>query len=151
MISSFRPNMDRSPSPGNDGRSTRHWPAGRAVADGKSVYLRDVLASEGDEFPEAREIVRQDGVRTVLTVPLMREGESIGVIILRRTEVQPFTDKQMALLKTFADQAVIAIQNTRLFNETKEALAQQTATCRSAERHQRLGRRHRAGVRKDPR
>jgi GAF domain-containing protein len=106
----------------------RQWPAGRAVADGKSVYLRDVLASEGDEFPEGREIVRQDGVRTVLTIPLMREGESIGVIILRRTEVQPFTDKQMALLKTFADQAVIAIENVRLFNETTEALARQTAT-----------------------
>jgi two-component system, NtrC family, sensor kinase len=106
----------------------RQWPAGRAVVDGKSVHLRDVLAREGDEFPDGREIARQDGARTVLTVPLMREGESTGVIILRRTEVQPFTDKQIALLKTFADQAVIAIENARLFNETQEALERQTAT-----------------------
>ena len=59
----------------------RQWPAGRAVVDGKSVHLRDVLAREGDEFPGGREIARHDGARTVLTVPLMREGESIGVII----------------------------------------------------------------------
>jgi signal transduction histidine kinase len=113
----------------------RQWPAGRAVADGKSVYLLDVLAAEGDEFPDGREIVRHDGARTVLTVPLVREGESIGVIILRRTEVLPFTDKQIALLQTFADQAVIAIGNVRLFEEVQaktrdltESLQQQTAT-----------------------
>jgi GAF domain-containing protein len=106
----------------------RQWPAGRAVVEGKSVHLRDVLAREGDEFPDGREIARHDGARTVLAVPLMREGESIGVIILRRTEVLPFTDKQIALLDTFADQAVIAIENARLFNETQEALEQQTAT-----------------------
>ena len=106
----------------------RQWPAGRAVVDGKSVHLRDVLGGEGDEFPDGREIARHDGARTVLTVPLTREDESIGVIILRRTEVLPFTDKQIALLRTFADQAVIAIENTRLFNETQEALERQTAT-----------------------
>jgi len=113
----------------------RQWPAGRAVVDGKSVHLRDVLAREGDEFPDGREIARHDGARTVLTVPLMREGESIGVIILRRIEVQPFTDKQIGLLKTFADQAVIAIENARLFDEVQaktrdleESLQQQTAT-----------------------
>jgi GAF domain-containing protein len=105
----------------------RQWPSGRAVLDGNTLHLRDILAS-GDEFPDAREIALRDGARTVLTVPLMREGESIGVIILRRTEVLPFTDKQIALLKTFADQAVIAIENARLFNETQEALARQTAT-----------------------
>ena len=113
----------------------RQWPAGRAVVDGKSVHLRDVLASEGDEFPDGREIARRDGARSVLTVPLMREDESVGVIILRRTEVRPFTDKQIALLKTFADQAVIAIENVRLFDEVQaktadlsESLRQQTAT-----------------------
>jgi two-component system, NtrC family, sensor kinase len=97
----------------------RQWPAGRAVVDGKSVHLLDVLAGEGDEFPDGREIARHDGARTVLTVPLMREGEGIGVIILRRTEVLPFTDKQIALLQTFADQAVIAIGNVRLFDEVQ--------------------------------
>jgi two-component system NtrC family sensor kinase len=113
----------------------RQWPAGRAVFDGKIVHLRDVLAREGEEFPDGREIARHDGARTVLTVPMMREGESIGVIILRRTEVLPFTSKQIALLKTFADQAVIAIQNVKLFEEVQartsdlqESLRQQTAT-----------------------
>jgi GAF domain-containing protein len=107
---------------------SRQWPAGRAVVDGKFVHLHDVTGPEGEEFPGGREIARRDGTRTVLTVPLVREGESIGTVILRRSVVQPFTDKQIALLKTFADQAVIAIENARLFDETQEALEQQKAS-----------------------
>ena len=80
-------------------------------------------------------MARSMGHRTILSVPLLREGESIGAIVLRRTEVHPFSDKQIALLQTFADQAVIAIGNVRLFDEVQattrdltESLEQQTAT-----------------------
>ncbi len=113
----------------------RHWAAGRAVADGKPVHVHDLLSPEGEEFPDAREFARKTNVRTVLSVPLMRENESIGSIVLRRTDVQPFSDKQVALLQTFADQAVIAIGNVRLFEEVQaktrdltEALTYQTGS-----------------------
>jgi two-component system, NtrC family, sensor kinase len=112
----------------------RNWVTGRAVVDRVPVHVRD-LPSEGDDFPEGRELARHQGHRTVLSVPLLREGESIGAISLRRTEVHPFNDKQIALLQTFADQAVIAIGNVRLFQEVQsrtrdltESLQQQTAT-----------------------
>ena len=107
----------------------RNWVTGRAVADKAPQHVHDLLGPEGDDFPEARHIGgRRQGLRTVLSVPLLREGEAIGAIALRRIEVNPFTDKQIALLQTFADQAVIAVENARLFNETKEALERQTAT-----------------------
>jgi GAF domain-containing protein len=114
---------------------SRNWTAGLAVIEQKPVQVQDVLASEGDVFPETQERARRFGHRTILSVPLMREGESIGAIVLRRTEVKPFSDKQIALLQTFADQGVIAIENVRLFEEVQrrtrdlaESLRQQTAT-----------------------
>jgi GAF domain-containing protein len=101
--------------------------AGRAVLDGRTIHVND-MQNEAAEFPESCELARRLGFRTLLCVPLIREGVAIGVITLRRTEVKLFTDRQVTLLQTFADQAVIAIENVRLFNETKEALEQQTAT-----------------------
>jgi GAF domain-containing protein len=114
----------------------RNVAAGRAFLDRKPVHVHDLLSSEGDQFPQAREMSRlEGGHRTILSVPLLREGESIGAIVLRRIEVHPFSDKQIALLQTFADQAVIAIGNVRLFDEVqertedlRESLEFQTAT-----------------------
>src|SRR6185369_13200729 len=97
----------------------RHAAAGVAVIERAPVHLHDLLGPEGDQFPRAREFARTTNVRTVLCVPLLREGESIGAIVLRRTEVRPFSDKQISLLQTFADQAVIAIGNVRLFEEVQ--------------------------------
>ena len=100
---------------------------GRATLDGQTVHVADVQ-TEANEFPVTSAFSRQQGSRTQLVVPMLREGVAIGSISLRRTKVELFTERQVALLQTFADQAVIAIENVRLFNETKEALEQQTAT-----------------------
>ena len=93
--------------------------AGRTVLDGRTVHLADVEA-EVDEFPESSANARRWGVHTILCVPLMREGIAMGTIALRRTEVELFTERQVALLQTFADQAVIAIENARLFDEIQD-------------------------------
>ena len=108
----------------------RNWTAGRAFVDQKPVHVHDMLSAEGGEYPDARAMGQSTGsiIHTVLSVPLLRGNESIGAILLRRTEVLPFKDKQIELLSTFADQAVIAIQNVRLFRDTQEALERQTAT-----------------------
>jgi GAF domain-containing protein len=90
---------------------------GRAVLLGETVHVADVEADPDYALTEARKI---GGFRTVLGVPLMREGIPIGIIMLTRSEVRPFTDKQIALATTFADQAVIAIENVRLFDEIQD-------------------------------
>jgi signal transduction histidine kinase len=107
---------------------------GRAVIDRLTIQVADMQA-ETEEYPESRRRALQVGVRTALAVPLVHSGEAIGVILLRRGEVRQFTERQIELVNTFADQAVIAIENTRLFEEVQaktaelgESLEYQTAT-----------------------
>jgi signal transduction histidine kinase len=95
-------------------RLTRGHLVGRAVIDRKTIHNRD-LAQALAEYPETT--AAQFGVQSTLAVPLLRDGVALGVIRISRTEIRPFTDKQIALLQTFADQAVIAIENVRLFKE----------------------------------
>src|SRR5262245_34963291 len=90
----------------------------RAVLDGRTIHVPD-LQAETEEYPEGSDRAQRLGFRTILVVPLIRAGEAIGAIVNRRTEVRPFTDRQIELLQTFADQAVIAIENTRLFEEVQ--------------------------------
>src|SRR5258705_7409740 len=100
---------------------TRDLPSGRAILDRQTTQIEDI-AILTDEFPAVAKAYRELGVRTILATPLILEGAAIGVLLLRRRDVRPFTDRQIALVQTFADQAVIAIENVRLFNETKDAL-----------------------------
>jgi len=107
---------------------------GRSICDKRPVHVND-LQNAPDEFALGRELAIKFGHRSILGVPLIREGQALGTILVRRTEVRPFEDKHIALLKTFADQAAIAIENVRLFKELKqrtdalsESLQQQTAT-----------------------
>jgi GAF domain-containing protein/anti-sigma regulatory factor (Ser/Thr protein kinase) len=102
---------------------------GRSLIDRETIHIHDMSTPEAHaEFPGTFVTVAPWGVRTSLVTPLLREGTAIGAILIRRVEVRPFSEKQIALLKTFADQAVIAIENVRLFQELKESLEQQTAT-----------------------
>jgi signal transduction histidine kinase len=98
-------------------RAGRGTTVGRSLLERRPVQIPDVQADSEYDFPEA---VNLTGFRTVLAVPLLREGVPLGTIGLWKTEVAPFTDKQIELLTTFADQAVIAIENVRLFDEIQE-------------------------------
>src|SRR4029079_11293093 len=103
------------------------WTTGRAALESRQIYIRDVL-DETEALGEGARMGTHAGYRTVLATPLLREGAVLGVITMRRHEVQPFEPRQIELVNTFVDQAVIAIENVRLFNETKESLERQTAT-----------------------
>jgi two-component system NtrC family sensor kinase len=98
---------------------------GRMALEGKTVQIVDILADPEYTFTEVQKLGRG---RATLAVPLLREATPIGALGLQRTEPRPYSPKQIELVETFAAQAVIAIENTRLFNETKEALERQTAT-----------------------
>jgi len=93
--------------------------SGRALLERKPVQVHDVQAA-ADEFPESSARARRLGHRTILSMPLLRNSEALGTIVIRRRDVSPFTEKQIALLATFADQAVIAIENVRLFDEIQD-------------------------------
>jgi signal transduction histidine kinase len=123
----YREFMTRHPV--SKGRGTL---VGRTMIEGRTVHIHDALADPEYKFREAQEI---GGFRTMLGVPLMREEMPIGVLALTRSAVRPFTDRQIELMESFADQAVIAIENVRLFDEVQartaelsKALEQQTAT-----------------------
>jgi len=112
----------------------RGWVTGRSLVDRVPVHVHD-LQSANAEFPDGSEMAQRLGHHTILAVPLLRENEAIGAIGIRRNEIKPFTEKQIELVQTFADQAVIAIENVRLFEaeqqrtaELAESLEQQTAT-----------------------
>jgi GAF domain-containing protein len=128
---------------------------GRAAEAGRTLHVHDLRAAEA-EFPGARDRGIAVGVRTALAVPLLRDGKPIGIIHIRRLKVQPFTEQQIKLVETFADQAVIAIENMRLFKELgernaelREALEHQTASDRrGARHHQPFAHRRAAGARR---
>jgi GAF domain-containing protein len=102
-----------------------HTALAQLLRELRPVHIEDMRAdaafAEGD--PLRRAVVELEGMRTLLVVPLLKEGRLVGAIGVHRREVRPFTNRQIGLLQTFAAQAVIAIENVRLFNETKEALA----------------------------
>jgi GAF domain-containing protein len=101
--------------------------SGRAILERRVVHIHDILADP--EYRWAKDHHGEEEMhRTILAVPMLRENKIVGVIIIRRTRVEPFTEKQIALVSSFATQAVIAIENTRLLNELRESLQQQTAT-----------------------
>ncbi|MFO1087721.1 MAG: GAF domain-containing protein [Reyranellaceae bacterium] len=106
----------------------RETSPGRAILDGRTCHLPDIAALDPIEFAGAHRIAAAHGFRAALAAPLLRQGAAIGSVTLRKAEAGPFAPRQIELLETFAAQAVIAIENVRLFNDLSESLEQQTAT-----------------------
>src|SRR5207245_8565075 len=114
---------------------TRRFPGGRAVLDRRRVIIDDIHLVAEQEYPDTLELLKLNTIHSVAEIPLLSEGKPLGTIAVLRAEVRPFTDAEVTLLETFADQAVIAIENVRLFKELEarnrdltQALDQQTAT-----------------------
>src|SRR5438132_3175128 len=107
---------------------TRRFPGGRAVLDRQPVIIDDIHLVAEREYPDTLELLKLNTIHSVAEIPLLSEGKSLGTIAVLRADVRSFTDAEVTLLETFADQAVIAIENVRLFNETKEPMEQQTDT-----------------------
>ena len=105
----------------------RGWITGRAVVDRAAIHVQDPVAF-AQEYQDGSEMARRLGYRTILSVPMLMGDKAVGALTIRRSEVKPFTDKEIELVETFAAQAVIAIENTRLLNELRQSLEQQTAT-----------------------
>src|SRR5213079_271834 len=111
------------------------FPGGRAVLDRQRVILDDIHLVAHQEYPDTLELLKLNTIHSVAEIPLLSEGKPLGSLAVLRAEVRPFTDAEVSLLETFADQAVIAIENVRLFKELEaknedlgESLDQQTAT-----------------------
>ena len=117
-------------------RPSRETTTRLAALERRTVHVSDLL-SDPAFSPKPRELYEKENVRTVLSVPMLREDKLIGVITTWRREVRPFSDKQVALVKTFADQAVIAIENVRLFQEIQERTRELSAFSRRGARPQR--------------
>ena len=133
-------------------RSPLHPPPGtglcEAIETKQTVHVADLAAAQpyAERHPAVVEAVELGGIRTFVAVPMLKDNELIGMIVIYRQEVRPFTDKQIALVQNFASQAVIAIENARLLSELRqrtedssESLQQQTAAVRGAPGHQSLG------------
>ncbi len=126
-------------------------PFERILKGERCIHIPDVLKDASyDASPGFREVINAGGIRTQLTVALSKDDVLLGLIVIYRQEVRPFTDKQIALLQNFAAQAVIAMENARLITETREALGAADRDCRGVAGHQLLARRPRTGIRRDP-